>query len=149
MESKLVLKGTWEIRLIDKKTGKIKSVDKGSNLIVNTGLERVARRLFGNTYDPFVAIAIGEGATAPAVGNISLENEVKRVGITPIYEASYKGIWEYTFTFLSGESYAITEAGLFDSAVESGSTMLDRFTFSVKNVDSDTDLYVKVKITIA
>ena len=83
---------------------------------------------------------------------VALETEVSRAQADNSggsYEANYKCIFEKTFTFGSGESYSITEAGVFDGATETGSTMLDRFTFTSKSVDSDTDLYIKVTITVS
>lgn len=151
METKLVLKGEAIIERREKFTGKVLEREKVHNLIVNTGKERVAK-LIGNTESSLSAfgyIAIGTGSTAPNASDTSLETEVTRASGSPSYEASYKCIFEKTFEFGSGESYSITEAGVSDGASETGSTLLDRFTFSAKAVDADTDLYVKITITVS
>ena len=132
-----------------RKKGEVIERQELKNLIVNAGKERVAKLINGvDSPTAFGYIAIGEGTTSPTTGDTALESEVTRASATKSYD-SYKAIFEYTFSFGSGESYSITEAGVFDSATASGSTMLDRCTFSSKSVDSDTDLYVKVSITVA
>jgi len=121
------------------------------NTIVNVGKEYVAK-LLGDTESgltPFVAIGIGTGTTAPTTGDTSLETEVKREVISGVYEASYKFKMEKTFNFGSGEAYDITEAGIFNSAIESGSNMLNRVTFDPRSVDVDNDFYIKITITIS
>lgn len=132
-----------------KKDGTVIDSEKLKNLIVNVGKERVARLICGDGsgIGAFGYIAIGTGTTSPAVGDTTLETEVARENATDAYEASYKATFEKTFSFGSGISYAITEAGVFDEA--SGGIMLDRFTFTQKDVDSDTDLYIKITITVS
>jgi hypothetical protein len=76
-----------------------------------------------------------------------LETEVTRSAATLTYEASYKAKFVYTFSF--GGDYAITEAGLFDSTTVSGSVMLNRTTFTAKNVSTVIDLIATVTITVA
>ena len=152
MDQILKIKGEYEVQLIDCYTGKILERETGSNLILNTGKERVAKLINGVSTADFGYIAIGTGTTAPTVTDVALETEVTRAladGSGGTYEASYKAIFEKTFTFGSAESYAITEAGVGDSAQASGDTLLDRLTFSNKNVDSDTALYVKITITVS
>ena len=131
------------------KSGKILSKEELHNDIVNSGKERVAKLLSGVSSSYFSHIAIGIGTTGVTTGDTSLETEIKRVAPTISYEADYKATFEYLFTFESGEVFAITEAGIFDNLIVSGSTMLDRFVFTAKNVDLDTDLYIKITITIS
>lgn len=141
------LKGVWNIKSVDRLTGKILQEETIENLIVNTGLERVAKFLNGISSTYFRAIAVGTGTTGALVGNTALETEVTRATASLSYEASYKAKFEYTFSF--GGSYAITEAGLFDSATVSGSTMLNRLTFTAKNVSAVIDLIVTATITVS
>lgn len=150
-EKTVTIKGQWEIKTIDLATGKIIDVDKGENLILNAGKERVAKLLCGVSSTDFTYIAIGTGTTAPTVTDTALETEVARESAVGggAYEASYKAVFEKTFNFGSAESYAITEAGLSDSASASGETLFDRFTFSNKNVDADTALFVRITITVS
>ena len=147
MEDTLKLKGIFIIERI--KNGKVLDREIVENTIVNTGKERVAKLLNDVSSTHFRAIGIGEGTTGALATDSALETERKRATASLSYEADYKAKFEHTFTFNSGESYAITEAGVFDSAVVSGSTMLNRATFSAKNVDVDVSLKVNVKITVS
>ena len=136
--------------MIDKDTGKVLSTEIVENVIVNTGKERIAKLLKGESAITFDTIAIGTGVTGAGASDTTLETEDQRAVASLSYEASYKAIFEKTFSFVASGTTAITEAGAFDnSGVESGSVMLNRATFSAKNVDPDTDLYVKLTITIA
>jgi len=135
-----------------RKDGSVIDREEIKNLIVNSGKERVAKLIaegVGTGLTGFSYIAIGTGVTGVLVTDTSLETEVERESATVGYEASYKATFEKTFVFGTGDSYAITEAGVGDSASSTGDTLLDRFVFTAKNVDIDTDLYVKITITVA
>lgn len=147
MNEQFKLKGVWNFKTVDVKTGKILQEETKENTIVNTGLERVAKLLNGVSSTYFRAIAVGTGTTGAASGDTALETEVTRATATLTYEASYKAKFKYTFSF--GGDYAITEAGLFDSATASGSVMLNRTTFTAKNVSSTIQLIVTATITVA
>ena len=118
------------------------------NLIVTVGKVFAVKLLSGQETDYFNTIAIGEGTDEPAVGQEALGSEVKREVADISYEATAKVVFEKTFDFGSGEEYDITEAGLFNNS-SAGGVMLDRFKFTAKSVDLDTDLYCKITITQA
>jgi len=144
---RIMLKGEGYFERRRKDGSKIDSW-KVDNLIVTTGKVQVAKLLNGVDATYFDTIAIGEGETADAVvvGDTALKTEVARSLATLAYEATAKATFEYTFTFGTAEVYAITEAGVFNNQ-SAGGDMLDRFIFTAKNVDIDTDLYVKITIT--
>ena len=154
MKESLTLKGDV---IIERRTKEGKVIDREElkNLIVNVGKTLVAKLLtqgVGGTAFGYIAIGESGSGDSVAVGDIALVSEVTRAladNSGGAYEANYKAIWEKTFTFGSGESYSIKEAGISDSATESGQTLLDRFVFAEKLVDSDTDLYCKVTVTIS
>lgn len=143
-QSKLLLKGTAVIER-RKKDGTVIDRDLINNLIVDVGKERAAKLLGGVSTNYFSFIGIGTSSTAPATSQTALLAQVTREGCTNSYEASFKAIFEKTFEFAT--EYTITEAGIFSLAT--GGVMLDRFIFSGKSVDEDTDLYIKVIITVA
>jgi len=151
MKEELKLRGEmlFELR---KKDGTVIDKEVIENVIVNSGKERVAK-LIGEGIDTgltgFSYIAIGTDNTGEGASDTALGAEVKREAASVSYEANYKAVFEKTFDFGTGESYAIVEAGLFDNATETGSVMLNRKTFTAKNVDEDTDLYVKITITVS
>jgi hypothetical protein len=137
----------WKFETVEKATGKILSTEEYCNLIVNTGLTRAALLLNGNSAVYFRALAVGTGTSNPAdVTQTALATEVYRSAAT-LTNGTYTAVFEHTFTF--GEDNAITEAGIFDSATVSGSTMLARTVFTAKNVSTVIDLVVTATITIA
>lgn len=148
MKDVLKFRGDAVIEL-RKKDGTVIEREEVENLIVNTGKERVAKLINGVDTTIFTAIAIGTGNTSPSASDTALQTEVTRATATKTYVADYKARFTYTFTFGSGESYSITEAGVFDNAIASGSVMLDRFTFAPKSVDADTDLNITVTLTVS
>jgi len=150
MQESIKLTGRVEIEC--RKDGKVIDRIEKDNLVVTTGINRV-RDLIGGliTGQPsFSHLAIGESGSGDsvAVGDTELTSEVKRVAPTITSEAGSKIIFEHTFSFDTAENYAIKELGIFDGATPTGSTMFNRVLFSAKNVDTDTELYVKVTITI-
>ena len=143
---KLAGHGYFEIR---KNGVKIDSWET-DNIIVTSGKVQVAKLLNGVDATFFDTIAIGEGETVDSVvvGDTALKTEVARAEATLSYDDTAKAVFEHTFAFGTAEAYAITEAGIFNSQ-SAGGDMLDRFVFSAKNVDVDTDLYIKITITVA
>lgn len=139
----------WTIKRVRRSTGEVIDIEEKCNTIVNNGLERVAKLINNVSSTHFRALAIGTGTTSPTNSDTSLETEYTRATATLSYEADYKAKFTKTFTFGSGVSENITEAGIFDSATVSSSTMLARTTFAAKAVDSDTDLIVTATITVA
>ena len=148
MTSKLILKGFGYFERRKKDGTKIDSWEC-DNLVVTTGKVQVAKLLNGIDIVSFDTIAIGEDDSSPVgVGETELGSEVARALASLSYEATAKAIFEHTFTFATAESYAITEAGIFNNQ-SAGGDMLDRFVFTAKDVDVGTDLYVKITITVA
>jgi len=139
----------WKIDRVDNNTGEILDSEEFSNLIVNNGLERVARLINGDSSTYFRAIAIGTGATAVTNSDSALDDEFTRAAATLTYEASYKAKFTHTFTFGTGVSETITEAGIFDSDTVSGSTMLARLVFTGKEVSPLISLIITGTITVA
>ena len=139
----------WEIKRINRFTGEVIDIEKKCNTIVNNGLERVAKLINGESSTYYRALAIGTGTTGTTNSDTSLETEYTRALATLSYEADYKAKFTKTFTFGSGVSEDITEAGIFDSDTASGSVMLARTTFSAKSVSSTIDLIVTATITVA
>lgn len=149
MNEKFCLKGQYEVLAVNRYTKEV--IDKRviKNTIVNNGLERMAKLLNNVDGTYFRAIGIGTGTTAVTNSDSTLETEYTRSLATLSYEASYKAKFSKTFTFGSGVSENISEAGVFDSATASGSTMLNRTTFTPIAVTADIELIVNATITIS
>lgn len=137
------------VSTIDRNTGKIKETETLHNIVTDLGLERIARRLFSNSEDFYDYIAIGTGTTTEVAGDVALETEVARELAGLAYVASNKAEFTKVFTFGSAEVYDITEAGIFDDAIASGSSILNRLVFAAKSVDIDTSLSVTITLTFA
>ena len=135
------------IKEIDNSTRVKLSDEEIHNTILNEG-KNIVRDLIGglNSQGAFTHIAIGTDGTASNATDTDLGAEVTRATATVTAPGDYQVKFEKVFTFGSGESYSIQEAGLFDG--ESGSDMLNRIHFSTKSVDADTDLSVTITITV-
>jgi hypothetical protein len=136
----------WKLDRINKETGEIIDSQEFCNLITNAGLTRVALLLNGNNTTYFRALAVGTGTTGAANGDIELELEQQRAAAT-LTNGTYTAVFTHTFSF--DGNYAITEAGIFDSAIVSGSSMLARTTFAAKNVSTVVQLIVTATITVS
>lgn len=143
------IKENWNIKTIEKLTGKILQEEEKCNLIVNDGLNQLRNWMAGDTVAYPKAIAIGTGTTGATNGDTELETEYTRALAVISKPADYQVKYTKTFTFGSGVSEDITEAGLFDSDTVSGSTMLARVTFTAKSVSADVDLIVTATISVA
>jgi len=139
-------KENWKIETVEKATGKILSSEEYCNLIVNAGLTRAALLLNGNSSTYFRALAVGTGSSGPTNSDSALGTEVTRSAAT-LTNGTYTAVFTHTFSF--GGNYAITEAGIFDSATVSGSTMLARTVFTAKNVSTVIQLIVTATITVS
>ncbi len=147
-KSQFKLKVNFNFKAVNNKTGEVVQ-QVSCNSIVDDGLERVAKLLNGVSTNPFTVLGIGTGSTAVTTSDTELETEVTRATAVTTYEASFKAKFDYTFTFASGESYSITEAGILDNLVASGSTMLNRTVFTAIAVNADIDLITSATITVA
>ena len=144
MEKKLKIKVNAIIESFNIHTKKVTKTSKIHNLVVNTGLEEA----IDNGLSNITHMAIGTDNTAVVAGDTELGVEVKREAGSPTNEGT--GIREYdvTFLFSSGDSFTIVEAGLFNSAIASGSTMLNRLVFTGHDVDVDNGVRIKITLTL-
>lgn len=134
---------------IDKKTGRVIKRIETHNMIVNTGLERIAKLLGGvDAVGDFSHIAVGTDDTAVQNTDTTLGTEVERESATISYEANYKCKFQKVFSVGTGVSHAVKEVGIFDSATPTGSVMWARVNAD-NTLDFDTDLSVTMTYTMA
>jgi len=138
----------WTYTLRDL-NGNLISVQKVTNTITNTWKTVIRDWMYGGTGSHPVALAIGTGTNTPSATDTTLQIEYSRQSATASKPSSYVVKYSKDFTFGSGTSEDITEAGLFDSVTASGSTMIARNTCSAISVTSSTTLTVEAEITIA
>lgn len=132
------------IQTVELATGKILKETKTHNLVVNTGLDEA----IDTGLSTFGYMAIGTDNTTVSATDTALIAEVKRESVSPTDEGIGIREYDHTFTFGSGESYNIKEYGIFNSAIESGSIMLNRLTDSGHDVDIDNGLRVRITLTL-
>ncbi|KKM05413.1 hypothetical protein LCGC14_1754380 [marine sediment metagenome] len=142
---KLKLKINAIIQSIDPNTGEVTKETKIHNLVVNTGLEELVDNGLAN----IDYVAIGTDNTGVQATDTELGVEITRSSVTPSNEGTGIRLFDKTFTFSSGESYTIVEAGLFEGATVSGSTMFNRLTFAGHEVDVDNGVRVQITITLS
>jgi len=145
MESgKIGFKGIFEIT-VRRKDGRIEK-EVIENMIVNTGLDKVAGLINGINTTPFKYIAIGSGTTSPTESDTALESEIDRKEATTSQETTNvtndTAVLEATFDFTSAQN--VCEAGVFDASA--GGNMLARQTFTCKSMESGDSLTVTYKI---
>lgn len=144
MNKRLNLRINVIIQSFNIHTGKITKTSKVHNLVTNVGLDEA----IDNGLSNIGYMAIGTDATAVQATDTELGAELVRQAVTPTDEGV--GIREYlkTFTFGTGDEYTIVEAGLFNSAIASGSIMFNRFTFTGHDVDADNGVTIKITVTL-
>lgn len=149
---KFIITGNVKITHKDK-NGNILSIDEGHNLVVNKGLEMMAKLLNGVSVLPFTFLQIGTGVVGANAANTALGTPIT----TPSNMAIVAGTCEYlapyiakiyaTFTNNNGGTIAVTEAAIFD-AITPGN-MLCRKVFVAKNVATLEAILVEWQITIS
>jgi len=140
---KLIGYGT--IELVKIRDGKVVEYRLIRNLIVNKGLEGMAKT-FLDLASGFKYIALGSSSTAPDTSQTALGGEIVRaLGTVTTQTTSVTNdtaVVYHTFTFTS--SYVFREAGLFNAS--SNGLMACRTTFSDVSVEDGDSLMIKWKI---
>ena len=132
------------IESFEVKTGKVTKTSKVHNLVVDTGLDEC----IDNGLSNIGYVALGTDNTAVQASDTELGTEVARQANANTDEGTGIRKYDETFTFSSGESYTIVEAGLFNSAVASGSLMFNRLVFAGHDVDVDNGVRVQITLTL-
>ncbi len=148
IKDKLNMKGT--LQLVLSSPNKADQVLEVNNLVVNTGLAFIASRMKDTTDAVMSHMAVGEGTTAAAAANATLESEIARVALTSttiVTTNVTNDAIQYVATFLPGTGTgAVTEAGIFNDAT--AGTMLCRTVFPVINKGAADTLTITWKVTI-
>jgi len=145
------LKGHVEIFTRNLKTGKIKKICEGHNVITDVADYLIAKWVAGLSRSTEIThCAIGTGSTAESAAQTTLVTEVYRKGVGSITTggaASRDVITETSFGSLEANGNTIYEAGLFTAA--SAGTMISRHKFAVSVTKTvNVELIVKWTITV-
>lgn len=140
------LKVTGELRIEHRNSdGQLIDTRHIPNLVVTSGRNWIASRMLGNSPVLMTHMAIGSGATAPAIGQTTLVTELARSAITGATNTGNS----VTFTALYNAGVgtgALVEAGIFNAGT--GGTMLARTTFGVLTKAAGDVVTVSWTITI-
>ncbi|MGE5553291.1 MAG: hypothetical protein ACM3XZ_05130 [Betaproteobacteria bacterium] len=118
---------TIEVR--EAATGRLLSRQTAHNLVTLAGrnLLRDALRGAGGPYI-LTHIAVGEGTTAPAFGDIALQSECYRASVTKVVADNGKLTLHLYIPSTAANGFNLAEAGIFTSSV--GGTLFARVTFA-------------------
>lgn len=148
----LNLNGEFDIRHF--RNGILVSEETVKNLVVRTGSEQVTKLLIGADNRPFTYIHIGTGTNEASLTDTALQayyTDARAVVSAIVDETlgsspAYRSVLTHTFTF--AEEKAITEAGVFTGAHNTGEIMLSRQTFSERLVIPEDNLQITWRFTI-
>ena len=149
IKESLKVKGVWNY-VMTSPDGEIEAYGTIKNLVVTTGRQHIADQLADLGEAAMSHMAIGTGATAPVLGNSTLETEISRKTFAAKAQLTggdgnkvkYQGDWA------AGEGTgAITEVGMFNAA--SGGVMFNRATFDVINKGAASSLSIVCTVTYA
>jgi hypothetical protein len=123
-------------------------------IVVNDGLEYLAKYCNQSSVGKFGWLALDGGTTVEAAGTTALTTEIttdggaRMVADTLGYEASYKATWVGLFSFTG--ALAIKGCGCFNSLTPSGSKMLMCHAFAAtKNVDDGESMQLTMKLAFS
>jgi hypothetical protein len=146
--------GSWAFdgQLIVPRTRPAKEVT-GKNLIVTVGKQLVGDMMMDETgYDTGLTYhAIGSNATAPVVGDTTLNTEEARKAVTA--KSRLVNVVTWTTFFTAGEStYSILESGIFGhstaSAAADSGILFSRYLVTFDNSGGTYDLTFEYILTI-
>lgn len=128
--------------------GKLKQKQEVENLVTTVGKNLIADQLLAS---PSLAkpshMAVGTGATAPALGDTALQAEVASSRVALTSKTRSGNVVTYVGDFPAGTGTgALTEAGLFNAGT--GGDMPNRVTFSVVNKAAGDSLKITWTTTV-
>lgn len=140
-------KGRLSIVLKDA-DGNVKDSREVDNLVVTTGLNWIAARMYDTgSPDQMSHMAVGSGTTAAAAGDTDLGSILGSREALDSTTVSTNTV-QYVSSFEAGDGTgAITEAGIFNAAT--AGTMLCRTVFDVVNKGANDTLSITWTITIS
>lgn len=160
-ESMVNCKGQLTIEKTDGVTGQKETIVV-PNMIVTLGKRYIAGRLLQTPQSPMIAMAIGTGTTAAALGDTGLQSEILATAYAsgtqrPLLDVDANpsqalAVLTYRCTFgpsATTSTNAITEAGIFDSQTRNAGIMMARTVFGVVTKTNLDTITITWSITIA
>ena len=146
-DDEVLSKGRVRIVLRDALTGRFKEERDIDNLVVTAGKNHIAARMKdGGIPAQMSHMAVGTGATAPVVGNTTLQTELTRIALSVAGGSVDANVVTYAATYGAGVGTgALTEAGILNNG--SGGTLLARVTFAVINKGANDSMTITWTVT--
>jgi hypothetical protein len=118
------------------------------NLIVNSGVEQIAKLLNGFSSAYFTYMGIGSSSSLPSSTQVALGNQIEIVKTTNSLGTTRvsNDTCNFQGTFSFSTTYTVTEIGLFTSSTSG--TMLNRTLIGAVNVDKTIDLSINWQIIV-
>lgn len=146
MESFIKVVGNICIKKYDENNNLIDTVSH-PNLVVNGGKEFIARRIAGNT-SLISHIGVGSGTTVAVGSDTSLEIEIDRSNLLSTATVSNTAV-TFAASFANANAVGtLSEAGLFNSANISNSTMICRTVFPGYAKGSNETIAISWTLTV-
>lgn len=144
----LQIKGDLVIVKTDESTGQTETFEH-KNLVVAVGKTNIAARMAGNTVAVMSHMAVGTGNTAAASSDTILGSELARVALSVAGGTPSSNTVTYSAAFPAGTGTgALQEAGVFNSGVTNGGTMMCRTVFPVINKQAADSITITWVISI-
>ena len=144
IEESLAMKGRITLTRTNA-AGKVTLYLEKDNLIVTVGKNFAAAALLSASAAPFTHIAVGSGATAPALADTALGSEIARSAFSSSSRAG--NVVNMSVTMGPGVGTgALTEAGIFNAS--SSGTLFSRVTFPVVNKGAADTITLTWQITV-
>jgi hypothetical protein len=142
------MKATGKVHVVvHDKNGLLKDERIIDNLVVDTGLDWIAARMYDTAIPVQMShMAVGTGATAAAAGDTTVETENARVALSSTTVTDNAVAYAATFAAGTGTA-ALTEAGILNAS--SAGTLLARTVFSVINKGASDTMAITWTITIS
>jgi hypothetical protein len=143
------LKANGQLRIVvTAADGSIVEDKTVKNLVVDTGLNFIVKRMKDTTADVMSHMSLGTGTTAAAAADTTLQTELagSRVSLTSTSVTANQITYIASFAAGVGTG-AVTEAGIFNNT--SGGTMLCRTVFPVVNKQAGDSMTVTWTVTVS
>jgi hypothetical protein len=149
MQNLETLKANGQLRIVvTAADGSIKEDQTVKNLVVDTGLNFIVKRMKDTTADVMSHMSLGTGTTAAAAADTTLQTELSGSRVTLTSTSVTANQITYIASFAAGVGTgAVTEAGIFNNT--SGGTMLCRTVFPVVNKQSGDSMTVTWTVTVS
>lgn len=138
-------KGELVVTHLDKDNN-VKRTEKFKNLVVTVGKTYIASRVTSNDTPIMSHMAIGSDATAPALADIALGQELARVSMMSFAATNSTVVGTAVFTAGIGTG-ALVEAGMFNAS--NSGMMLCRTSFPVFNKEPGDSIAINWAVTFA